>query len=182
MADQSSSETRTALFRLPMMTIGWWDSAVSSINRYRLLRASVAVIPVMTHLLCVQLATKCTLLSTYVKASVSHNAPQHARLWNGGEAAMEKMSPCLRWLCAVSDVREPLGMLYNFFRQVDIKVRPIEVAWRLFLNVHNCADRLLLKPGKTVVGHEKLSVVRQKPHAMRRNVRHLNCRSAVSKR
>src|SRR5690606_21595128 len=113
---------------------------------------------------------------------ILHNAPQHARLWNGGEAAMEKTSPCLRWLCAVSDVREPLGMLYNFFRQVDIKVRPIEVAWRLFLNVHNCADRLLLKPGKTVVGHKKLSVVRQKPHAMRRNVRHLNCRSAVSKR
>src|SRR5690554_6318688 len=27
------------------------------------------------------------------------NASQHARLRNGGEAAMEKTSPCLRWLC-----------------------------------------------------------------------------------
>tara|TARA_Y100001933_G_C18475695_1_gene346120 strand:- start:118 stop:348 length:231 start_codon:yes stop_codon:yes gene_type:complete len=57
-----------------MMTIGWWDAAVSSINRYRLLRASVAVIPVMTHLLYVQLLNKCTLLGTYVKANVLHNA------------------------------------------------------------------------------------------------------------
>src|SRR5690554_773537 len=92
MADQSSSETRTALFRLPMMTIGWWDSAVSLINRYRLLRASVAVIPVMTHLLRVQLATKCTLLSTYVKASVSHNASAQRRTCNGGAAAMKRAS------------------------------------------------------------------------------------------
>jgi hypothetical protein len=73
-------------------------------------------------------------------------------------------------------------MLYNFFREVDIKVRPIEVAWGLFLNIHNRSDRLLFKPGKTFVGHEEFTVVRQKPHAMRGNVRHLNCRSAVSKR
>src|SRR5690554_6371096 len=78
-----------------MMTIGWWDSAVSSINRYRLLRASVAVIPVMTHLLCVQLFTKCTPLGTYVKTNATHNARLTRRF--GAEAA-ENRSPCSRLL------------------------------------------------------------------------------------
>src|SRR5690554_2730953 len=96
MADQSSSETRTALFRLPMMTIGWWDSAVSSINRYRLLRASVAVIPVMTHLLRVQLFTKCTPLGTYVKTNAPHNAEAHR--WLCRSAAETKASEWRAWL------------------------------------------------------------------------------------
>jgi len=39
-------------------------------------------------------------------------------------------------------------MLDNFFRQVDVKVRPIKVPWGLFLYIHNRLDRLLLKPGE----------------------------------
>jgi len=41
--DQSSSETRTALFRFPVIRIGTCDSAVSSIRRYRFARAWLAV-------------------------------------------------------------------------------------------------------------------------------------------
>ena len=95
---------------------------------------------------------------------------------------MEKTSPCLRWLCAVSDVWEPFGMLDNFLRQVYVKIGPIKVARGLFLNIHNRADRLLLKPGETVVRHKKLTVMCQKSHAMCRDIRHLNCRNAVSTR
>jgi len=88
---------------------------------------------------------------------------------------MEKASPCLHWLCAVSDVWKPLRMLNNFRRQVYIKLRPIEVPRRMLLNIHDCTDSLLLEPRKIIVRHEKLTVVREKPHTMCRDICHLNC-------
>src|SRR5690606_28341995 len=59
---------------------------------------------------------------------ILHNAPQHARLWNGGEAAMEKTSPCLRWLCAVSDVREPREFLPSGRHQAQANRCGLEIA------------------------------------------------------
>src|SRR5690554_1009195 len=50
----------------------------------------------MTHLLCVQLFTKCTPLGTYVKTNAPHNAEAHR--WLCRSAAETKASEWRAWL------------------------------------------------------------------------------------
>jgi hypothetical protein len=84
------------------------------------------------------------------------------------------------WLCALCLVWKPLWMLDDLFREIDIDVRPVEVARRLLLNIHDYLYRLILEPREFVIWHEQLLIVRQQPNSMSGNVRYLNYQSSVA--
>jgi hypothetical protein len=52
--------------------------------------------------------------------------------------------------------REPLWMLDRFQRQIDVKVRPIQMVWVWKFHVQQVPDRNVLKPWKLLERQKKL--------------------------
>ena len=57
-------------------------------------------------------------------------------------------------------------MLYCFNTNIYIQIRPIKMAWSWLLHFEYLPDSHILKPGKFLIGHEKLSITSEQPNSI----------------
>lgn len=65
-------------------------------------------------------------------------------------------------------------MIQELHREVDIELRPVEVARALKFNVQERTDGHVQEPGKGVERDELLLVLQEEPESMLRDVGHFN--------
>ena len=54
-----------------------------------------------------------------------------------------------------------------FKAQINVKIRPVEMSGRHFLNIDDAADRRIFEPREFIVWHEEFLIGCQQPNAMR---------------
>jgi hypothetical protein len=65
-------------------------------------------------------------------------------------------------------------MFDDILREVDIDIWPIKVSRGRFVHVQNNPYRLILEPRKLIIRHKHLFIMAEYPHAMTRDMSHLN--------
>jgi len=70
----------------------------------------------------------------------------------------------------------------GFHREIDVKVRPVQMMRTRMLDVRDLSDRRVTKPGKFLEWHKQLAVVYEEPKAVWRNVGDFSRGSVAPKR
>jgi len=71
--------------------------------------------------------------------------------------------------------RKTIWVEHRFDGKIDIEIGPIQMMRRLKLNVEKLTYRRIPKPGKIVESQEDFVLLDQKPEAIFRDIRYLNC-------
>ena len=93
-----------------------------------------------------------------------HTRKHHRQVVGGGEQAIGEAGIAGSGFHACDrNQRKAFRMLYDFFRQINVQIRPIEMTGRELLNVENRFYRLITKPRKIGIRKEQLFSMSKKP-------------------